>query len=196
MIEFHLPSFPEGYCIRTKRLLLRPPRLDDVEGLWPHVTDPALTQFLAWDPHTDRGETLAMVQSLIDSQTAGRGFHWIVCLDDQIVGLVSLIDVRRQHRCWTINRAELAYWIGSEFQRHGFATEASRAVIDFAFAALGFSKIVLYHASENTPSGRIPVRLGFRYVGEEREAFSKAGNWYSLQHYELLKSIYKADYEG
>ena len=188
-------KLPDQFHIYTQRLVLRPPVLSDIEGLWPHVTDSRLTRFLAWEPHTERDQTRIMIQSLIDAQAVGRGFHWIVELAGQVVGLGSLIDVRRQHRCWTINRAELAYWIGAEFQQKGIATEASRAIVEFAFNHLGLNKVVLYHASDNLASGVIPLRLGFRYVGEEQEAFNKSGQWHSLKYYELLKSYHRAGNE-
>jgi RimJ/RimL family protein N-acetyltransferase len=185
--SFRLPEFPKGYLLHTQRLVLRPPALEDVDALWPHVTDAGITRFLAWDPHPNKDVTQNMLRGLIEAQKQGKGFHWIVLHEEKLVGIVSLIDVRRTHRCWTLNRAELAYWIGSAFQGFGYATEAARRVIQFAFEDLAFHKIVVYHVTDNPPSGAVAQRLGFRYVGEELEAFKKEGNWYDLKHYELLQ---------
>lgn len=184
---FRLPQFPEDYQLQTKRLVLRPPALDDVDALWPHVTDPGITRFLAWEPHPSKEVTKNMLGSLIEAQEQGRGFHWIALRDGQLLGIVSLIDVRRTHRCWTLNRAELAYWLGSAHQGLGYATEAARRVLQFAFEDLALHKVIVYHVSENPPSGAVAQRLGFRYVGEELEAFQKEGRWYHLKQYEMLE---------
>jgi RimJ/RimL family protein N-acetyltransferase len=182
-----LPTFPQGYLLHTERLVLRAPALEDVDALWPHVTDSRITRFLAWDPHPSKDVTENMLRGLIEAQEQGKGFHWIVLREEELIGIVSLIDVRRTHRCWTLNRAELAYWLGSACQGFGYATEAARRVIQFAFEDLAFHKIVVYHVTDNPPSGAVAQRLGFRYVGEELEAFEKEGNWYDLKQYELLE---------
>lgn len=161
-------------------------------ALWPHVTDPRITTFLAWEPHQNQHETLTMLKALIQGQKEGKGFHWLAMHEEKLVGLVSLIDVRRTHRAWTWNRAELAYWVTPEAQGHGFATEAARAVIDTGFARLALHKIIVYHAADNPPSGRVVQKLGFRHVGNEREAFCKHGLWHDLCHYELLASEHSA----
>lgn len=181
-----LPAFPQGYLLQTERLVLRPPALEDVDALWPHVTDSSITRFLAWDPHPSKEVTKNMLRGLIEAQEQGKGFHWIVIREEELIGIISLIDVRRTHRCWTLNRAELAYWLGFASQGFGYATEAARRVIQFAFEDLSFHKIVVYHVSDNPASGAVAQRLGFRYVGKEREAFEKEGAWYDLKHYELL----------
>lgn len=183
-----LPSYPQGYRLQTQRLQLRALTEDDASALYPLVSDNRLTPFLAWEPHRSIEETKDMIAALANAQQAGKGFHWAVSHADQIVGLVSLIDVLRQHRCWTLNRAELAYWIGLPYQGLGYATEAAAAVTAFGFSSLHLHKIRVYHAADNPVSGRTIEKLGFRFVGEEKEAFQKVGIWHHLRHFELLSS--------
>jgi [ribosomal protein S5]-alanine N-acetyltransferase len=183
----HLPQFPQGYSLRTDRLLLRAPSPEDVEPLWPHVTDSRITEFLAWEPHPNKETTRKMLQGLIEAQEKGSGFHWIVLQDSEVIGIVSLIDVRRMYRCWILNRAELAYWIAPSHQGSGYATEAARRILEFGFRDLGLHKIIVYHVTANPRSGAVTQRLGFRYVGEELQAFCKNDRWYDLKHYEMLE---------
>jgi ribosomal-protein-alanine N-acetyltransferase len=184
-----LPLYPQAYQIKTQRLQLRALASGDVEDLWPLVSDCRLTAFLAWEPHRSICETESMVQSLTEAQRSGLGFHWAVAQLDRVIGLVSLIDVRRTHRTWTLNRAELAYWIGPTYQGQGYATEAAAAVVDFGFSHLHLHKIRVYHAADNPASGRTVEKLRFRFVGEEEDAFCKDGAWHHLHHYELLNPI-------
>lgn len=183
-----LPGFPDDYTLHTARLELRALHPSDAAGLWPLVSDARLTTFLAWEPHHSQDETAHMIAALVDAQRAGKSFHWGVVHDEAIVGLVSLIDVHRQHRSWTMNRAELAYWIGLPYQGQGFATETAAAITGFGFNALQLHKIRVYHATDNPASARTIAKLGFRFVGEEREAFQKSGIWHHLRHYEMLTS--------
>lgn len=183
-----LPVYPQGYRLQTRRLELRAVAIGDAQELSPLVSDQRLTRFLAWEAHQSFQETESMVTSLTEAHQAGMGFHWVVRHAEQIVGLFSLVDVRRQHRCWTLNRAELAYWIGTPHQGQGFATEAAAALVSFGFDALQLHKIRVYHAADNPASRRIIEKLGFRLVGEEQEAFQKDGRWHHLRHFELLVS--------
>lgn len=174
------------FQINTPRLTLRPPIEGDATELFPLVSDARLTPFLAWAPHGGIEETREMLNSLIQSQRSGAGYHWIVSANARVVGLVSLIDVKRSHRTWTLDRAELAYWIGCPFQGLGYATEAAQAVVKYGLKELNLHKIRVYHASGNPASGRTIEKLGFRYVGEEMDAFCKENTWHSLRHFELL----------
>lgn len=189
--SFELPVYPQGYRLQTQHLQLRAPTKSDAPELWSLVSDERLTPFLAWDAHRSIDETRSMILALVESQQAGRGFHWVVSHAEQIVGLVSLIDVRWQHRCWTLKRAELAYWIGMPYQGQGYATEAAAAVTAFGFCKLHLHKMRVYHAADNPASGRTIEKLGFRCVGEEKEAFQKNGVWHHLRHFELLESEFQ-----
>jgi len=190
MLTRELPAYPDGYALTTRRLKLRPPNPSDAAALHPLCADERLTEFLAWAPHDSPEATRQMIVALVQSQQSAQAFHWVVEADVGIVGIVSLIDVRWRHRTWTLNRAELAYWIGVPFQGRGFGTEAAAEILQFAFSGLGLRKIRVFHAADNPGSGNTIRKLGFRFVGEERAAFEKAGRTHNLMHFELIESEY------
>lgn len=132
------------------------------------------------------------MDGLIRAQTEGTAFHWTIFEHKTARGIISLIDVRRKHRLWTLNRAEIAYWIDVNQHNRGLATEATRAVVDAAFLKLDLNRLTISHTSANPASGRIPESLGFRYVGTEQEFFSKDGAWFDMNHYELLSRDWQA----
>ena len=98
-----------------------------------------------------------------------------------------MIDVRRKIRAWTLNRAELSYWIGTEYHGKGYATEASKAIIGFGFKNLNLHKIIVAHAFENVESQSICGKLKFTRYAHEHDAFQKNNRWYDLIWYELIK---------
>lgn len=165
---------------------LTPVARGDVEGLYLHMQDKRLTSFLAWAPHKDITQTAAVVDALIAAMEQDAAYHWTLRVADEVAGLVSLIDLKRRHLDWTLDRAELAYWLGVPFQGQGLATAMCREVLGLAFSQLRLHKVIVMHASGNHSSARLIDRLGFRYVGEERQAFLKADRWYDLKRYEML----------
>ena len=174
------------FTIQTERLKLRPPELSDSEELFQLMEDSRLTKFLTWEPHPSIETTTGLLNGLINAQENDEGYHWCVCLENEIIGLVSLIDVRRTIRTWTLNRSELSYWISSKHQGKGYATEASKAVIEYGFQKLSFHKIIIAHAEKNIKSKRICEKLGFTQYAHEQDAFQKNGEWNNLLWYERI----------
>ncbi|TAL65606.1 MAG: N-acetyltransferase [Bacteroidetes bacterium] len=181
-----------NYDIISERLFLRQPRHEDVSQLFLLMSDEKLTHFLTWEHHKNIETTKAVVQSLIESQVFDKGYHWCILLNKKIIGLISLIDVRRKIRTWTLNRAELSYWIGTSFQGNGYATEASKKVIAFGFNNLVLHKIIVAHAAENSESMRICKKLHFHQYAYEHDAFQKDNIWNDLIWYELIKDKYES----
>ena len=174
--------------LQTARLIARPPTLSDAAALFALMKSAKLTEFLAWAPHQNIEETQAVVASLLDSQRQAKAYHWVIIREREIVGLVSLINVVRQHRTWQLQRAELSYWLGDRFQNLGYATEISRAVIQFAFQHLMLNKLIVAHEQTNFASQKVIEKLGFKHYALERQAFHKNGNWHNLRWYDLLAS--------
>ena len=173
--------------IETKRLRLIPAKRKFAAQMFELMRDPRVTEFLAWEPHRSAEETGMLFDALETAWDAGTGYHWIIFEDSEARGIISLIDVRRQHRVWTLNRAEIAYWVAPQAQGRGLATEATRAVIACAFERFRLHRLAISHVTTNAASGRIPQKLGFRFVGTERQFFMKNGVWHDMNHYELLE---------
>ena len=174
--------------LRSDRLLLRPISVDDVDHVWPHVSNPSIAKYMSWDPHKNKGETTALLERLENERKQGKSITWAIFVEDQFCGIISLISIIREHRALTYNKAELAYWLGTKFQRKGIMVEAGRLVIDCAFNNLGFHRLTVGHVSQNEASERLIKKWRFKYIGEEREAFMKNGIWFNHKLYERLES--------
>jgi len=61
---------------------------------------------------------------------------------------------------------EVAYWIDPVHQRRGYATEASQALIAFAFGS-GLVRVIRAHTKPgNIASERVLAKCGFEWLGE------------------------------
>jgi RimJ/RimL family protein N-acetyltransferase len=76
-------------------------------------------------------------------------------------------------------RAEVGYWLGREHWGHGYATEATNALLRVAFRELGLHRIEARVYPWNVASCRVARRCGFRYEGRLRDEVQKAGRWQS-----------------
>lgn len=62
---------------------------------------------------------------------------------------------------------EIGYWLGEPYWGNGFATEAARRMVRFAFEELGLTALQAGYLVDNPDSGRVLRKLGFRHTGEE-----------------------------
>lgn len=70
-------------------------------------------------------------------------------------------------------RAELGYWIGTEYWGQGLATEAGHAVLRFGFEELGLQRIHASFFAHNPRSGRVLEKLGMTREGRLRSHYRK-----------------------
>lgn len=74
------------------------------------------------------------------------------------------------HRRLAPDGVEIGYWVHPSFARRGIATEAARLLTDSALALPGISHTEIHHDQANVASGGVPRKLGYRLVGERRDA--------------------------
>jgi RimJ/RimL family protein N-acetyltransferase len=88
--------------------------------------------------------------------------------------------------------AELGYWIGVHYWGQGYATEAAREIVRYAFEQLGLHRIYAAHFGTNPASGRVLQKIGMRYEGTRREHHRKWGEYEDRVEYGLLVSEWRA----
>ena len=152
---------------RTDRLLLRPGWAEDAPALARAIADEQIVRNLATAPWPyalkDAEAFLAsprdpvMPTFLITERTDGA---------PRIVGACGL--GRRPS-----GAVELGYWIARPHWGRGFATEASRALIDIA-RTLRLPRLEGSHFIDNPASGRVLEKLGFIPTGLSAARYSCA----------------------
>lgn len=80
-------------------------------------------------------------------------FEFGIFLNNDIIGMVSLIIEKDG------NLADLGYWLGEEYTKNGYATEAVSYVLEFAFTFLSLNKVQIKVHEDNFKSQNIPKDL-------------------------------------
>lgn len=129
--------------IKTNRLTLRLPVMDDAPAVARAANDPQIAHWL-W--HMPYPYGVSDAEAFIARQTSDRTF--LICHSDMPIGVVGTVG-------------EFGYWIARDRWGSGFATEASRAVVQRHFANSD-EALISGHAIDNHRSRRVLVKLGFQ----------------------------------
>src|SRR5205085_1508422 len=65
--------------------------------------------------------------------------------------------------------AVIGYWLGAEFQRHGYMREALTVLTDYSEKELGYRRTYAAAHSENRPSNNVLDYSGYTRIGESQD---------------------------
>lgn len=175
--------------LTTARLRLRPFVLTDAGAVSALAGDEAIARDTLNIPHPYDPAAAADWITAHPAQYERREavtYAVVRAADDVLVGAVGLILDPAN------DSAELGYWIGREYWGRGYATEAARAVVAWAFPALDLHRIHAGHFPRNPASGRVLRKLGMRHEGRHREHVKKWGEYLDLEWFGLLRREFDA----
>ena len=134
--------------LETRRLVLRAPRFEDARQVAALVNDRRVAENTARIPHPYRIDDAKQWIGSISHSGA-----YVITIGREIIGACG------------IEEAELGYWIGVPFWGSGYATEAARRLIDYAFGDLGYKVLTASARVSNPASRRVLEKCGFEWTG-------------------------------
>jgi RimJ/RimL family protein N-acetyltransferase len=143
--------------LKTKRLILRAPRLGDAKAVAALANDRRIAENTRRIPHPySRADAEDFISSV--NTATGETAFLITLADGTLIGACGLAMTEGPAH-------ELGYWLGVPFWGKGFATEAVRAVIDYAFTDLDHEALQAGARVTNPASRRILEKCGFQWTG-------------------------------
>ncbi len=151
--------------LRTPRLVLRPPALDDVDAIAAACRDTAIQRYVPVPVPYAREDAISYVSGFCaDGWASGARLTWAVLAGGGLVGTVGLHAIAD-------DAAEIGYWLAPGARGRGFMREAAAAVVDHGFdaaAGLGLVRIGWRAYAGNTGYAAVARALGFRFEGIAR----------------------------
>jgi RimJ/RimL family protein N-acetyltransferase len=174
--------------LKTTRLLLRPFEAQDAAAVHALVGDPEVLSTLVRvpDPY-EEGTAARWIAGHPDAFARGESVNFAITLRGQevLIGAIGLA-LRLGDA-----RASLGYWIGRAHWGNGYATEAARAVLGFAFEEMNLHRVQADHLVRNPASGRVMQKLGMTREGTLREHFVKRGVFETVETYGILRGEFE-----
>ena len=156
--------------IETKRLILRPLELVDVDALFLLDSNADVMRYVGMEPLTERSESekvLEMIRNQYQTNNIGR-FAVIEKESNRMIGWCGLKlykDKINNHE----NFYEIGYRFLPEFWGKGYATEANLPFIKRAFEEMNIENLYAYAHIDNEASHHVLRKLGFKENGHFEE---------------------------
>jgi len=148
--------------IQTARLDLLPIKREHAQEMFSFFADPSLYEFTGDTPPSDVAALASRYEKWGKRTSAGGSelwLNWVLRLrtNGKLIGHVQASVIAPS--------ASVAWVVGSQWQKHGYATEAAKAMLDW-LAQFGVREFRASINPSNTASVRLAKRLGFRRTEE------------------------------
>ena len=148
--------------LETERLLLRKPKIEDVEPMFNNwASDPEVTKYLTWPPHENIEVTKRVVDNWLKEEKDPKTIRFIITLKDNDAPIGS-IDVVG----YIDDNPEIGYCLARKYWNQGLMTEACKALIKYLFN-IGFKRIFIKAMVENIGSNKVIEKCGFKFTHKE-----------------------------
>lgn len=135
--------------LQTQRLTLRPFRRGDAAEFARLAGDWAVASMTSDIPHPFSEE-----QALGWLKPARGEVRFAIVRDGHLIGGAGFYKRRS-------GAAELGFWLGRPWWGRGYATEATRAVVQYGFSHVKLPGFSSAHFTDNRASARVLAKLGF-----------------------------------
>ncbi len=170
--------------METDRLIIRNFSEDDWEDLYEYLSQKEVLRYEPGGPSSQEE-----CRQMAADRSKGNSF-WAVCLKEngKMIGHLYFQQTEpAEFLTW-----ELGYIFNPSYYRKGYATEASKRIVRYAFDELGAHRIVAMCNPENTASWRLMERLHMRREGcFIKKAFFRRNEegspiWHDAYEYAIL----------
>lgn len=168
----------------TKRLVLRPFAMADVEAFVAYRNDPAVSRYQSWEGCSRaEAETFIHTQQRQEPGEPGTWSQIALALNE---GGTLLGDCALHVHSPDARQATIGITLAPANQGQGFATEALTCLLDYLFRQKKLHRVAADTDPANTSSWSLLERLGMRREGHLHESLWFKGQWADEYVYGIL----------
>ena len=151
-----------AFFLTTDRIgfsVWQPDDMNLAEALW---GNPDVTKFICASGIFSKEDIANRLAQEVARQEEQRMQYWPIfdLASKALVGCCGL-------RPYQDGMYEIGFHLRPAFWRQGYAVEAAKAVIDYAFSVLHAEGLFAGHNPNNIASKKVLAKLGFQYIGDE-----------------------------
>lgn len=167
--------------------------LRDVEDLLEYQSNPEIVRYIPWPPRTME-QVKKAAEAIIETCTfqlkEDKDFIvlvWELKSAGKIIGQSNMMLVSKDNKC-----ANIGWVTHQDFQRQGYAFEATKALLDYAFNNFDLHRVIADIDSRVPKSAALAEKLGMRREATYLDGEFFKGEWCDMWLYAILKSEFQA----
>lgn len=166
--------------LESRTAILRGLSVDDSPAVFAYASDPEVARYTLWAPHESEEHTRDFLRMLTGPET----LSWAILARENtaVVGIIFLHSLSLRHR-----KAEIAFNVARGQWGRGVATEASRAVLEYAFGPIGLNRVEATCMPANSRSRRVLEKLGMALEGRLRRSHLRHDGFHDMDLFSVLR---------
>jgi len=183
----------KNIILKTERLILRSPQKSDISDIVRNLSNIKVTKWLLVVPYPyGKKDALWFVSHCKKNAKAKPRTSyefWIELKESkEVIGGIGISSIKQDQ-----GTASVGYWLGEDYWRFGYGSEALEKLLDFAFRDLKIRRLEAGVFAGNPSSGKLLEKYGFKQEGYKIKAKKcKADGKIKDEYiYGLLRSEYK-----
>ena len=190
-----MPTAEGLHILETERLILRTFKSTDVDDMHEYQSRPEIVAYIPW-PERTREQVIEALEKALDKAKSeliddgdflllGWELKRVPGLEEcegKIIGQSNISLKSQGDQC-----ADIGWVTHQDFQRKGFAYEATHALMEYAFSNFKLHRIIADIDTRNPESATLAEKLGMRREAEFKDAEFFKGAWCDMWLYAILE---------
>lgn len=153
--------------INSGNLLLRPFEETDLDDFYEYATVEGVGEAAGWKHHESKEESKLVLDRFIAGH---RTFAIVENESGKVIGSISFEPCSAAFDDADLgeNKFEIGYVISKDFWNKGYATQALRGMVSYAFYVLHLDALTCGHFAGNEASKRVIEKVGFKYLKDDK----------------------------
>lgn len=186
-LNFLAKLFSKMPELETERLKLRAIKKSDVNDINEYASNPRTSQYLLWEHHRSVEYTKKFVDIILARYKISEYYDWAIVLKDsqKMIGTCGFTRIDEENSV-----AEIGYVLNPSYWGNGFATEAAKKIVEFAFNILNVNRVEARFIFGNDASLSVMKKIGMKFEGYLRECQLVKGSHRTIGISSILKREY------
>jgi RimJ/RimL family protein N-acetyltransferase len=167
--------------------------LTDVDDLLEYQSNPEIVRYIPWPPRTleqVKKAAEAVVNTCTFQLKENKDFIvlvWELKISGKVIGQSNMMLVSKENKC-----ANIGWVTHQDFQRQGYAFEATKALLKYAFTNTDVHRIIADIDTRVHESAALAEKLGMRREATYLDGEFFKGEWCDMWLYAILKREFQA----
>ncbi len=170
--------------LETERLIMREMRHEDAEALFEMDKNPNVHTYLWQKPYTnieDIDTYIEMVRNQYKRNNIGR-FSTIIKETNELIGWTGIKYIDDHVENGNTNFYDYGYRLNEKFWNKGYATEASKAWLNYGFNQMNIKEMNAYTHLDNGASNHVLQKVGFNFIEDYPDENGAIWKWWQMKN--------------